>query len=78
MICPHDGSVSAINDTRWTADVAQHLGHGTLLDIRTDPHHAVARSRADDDSRDNEVRSFSIDMDKVHFFDVRSGVNLAP
>jgi multiple sugar transport system ATP-binding protein len=64
-------------ETRWTVDVTQHLGHGTLLDIRTGPHHAVARAGADDDSRDGEVRSFSIDTDKVHFFDVGSGVNLA-
>ena len=77
-VLPRSDNVSAVNGTRWTVDVTQHLGHGTLLDIRTGPHHAVARSGADDDSRDNEVRSFSIDMDKVHFFDVGSGVNLAP
>ena len=74
---PRGDGVSAINDTRWTVDVTQHLGHGTLLDIRTGPHHAVARSGADDDSRDDEVRSFTIDLDNAHFFDVASGVNLA-
>jgi len=76
-VLPRDGGVPTSNGTRWTVDVTQHLGHGTLLDIRTGPHHAVARSGADDDSRDNEERSFSIDMDKVHFFDISSGVNLA-
>jgi len=68
---PNDGS-------RWTVDVTQHLGHGTLLDIRNGPHRAVARSGADDDSRDDELRSFTIEMDKAHFFDAESGVNLAP
>jgi multiple sugar transport system ATP-binding protein len=57
--------------------VRQHLGHGTLLDIRNGPHRAVARSGADDDTLDDEVRSFAIDMDKAHFFDVASGLNLA-
>jgi multiple sugar transport system ATP-binding protein len=75
---PRGDNVSAINDTRWTVDVTQHLGHGTLLDIRNGPHRAVVRSGADDDSLGDELRSFTIDMHKAHFFDVATGVNLAP
>jgi hypothetical protein len=36
------------------------------------------RSGADDDSLGDELRSFTIDMHKAHFFDVATGVNLAP
>jgi multiple sugar transport system ATP-binding protein len=61
----------------WTVDVTQHLGHGTLLDLRTGPHHAVARSSAADDSQDGERRAFAIDMAHVHYFDLKSGANVA-
>jgi len=77
-IRPRDESGSVPPSSRWTVDVRQHLGHGTLLDIRSGPHRAVARSGADDDSLDDEPRSFEIEMGKVHFFDLATGLNLAP
>jgi multiple sugar transport system ATP-binding protein len=77
-VLPRDDRGYVLAGSSWTVDVRQHLGHGTLLDIRNGPHRAVARSSADDDSLDDELRSFTIDMDKAHFFDVATGENLAP
>jgi multiple sugar transport system ATP-binding protein len=62
---------------RFTIDVAQHLGHETLLDASRGPHRLVARVSAADDSQIGEVRAFLLDLDKMHLFDPDSGVNLA-
>jgi multiple sugar transport system ATP-binding protein len=75
-VLPRGDGASPSACAGWTVDVVQHLGHGTLLDIRNGRHHAVARSGADDDSHIDEVRNFGIEMDKTHFFDVDSGTNL--
>ena len=62
---------------RLTIDVAQHLGHETLLDASRGPHRLVARV-PDDDSQIGETRAFLVDLEKMHLFDPDSGVNLAP
>jgi multiple sugar transport system ATP-binding protein len=58
-------------------DVAQHLGHETLLDLSSGPHRVVARVSAADDSRIGEKRPFLFDPDQMHLFDLETGVNLA-
>jgi multiple sugar transport system ATP-binding protein len=62
---------------RLAIDVAQHLGHETLLDASRGPHRLVARVSPTDDSQIGETRAFLVDRDKMHLFDPDSGVNLA-
>jgi multiple sugar transport system ATP-binding protein len=62
---------------RFSIDVAQHLGHETLLDASRGPHRLVARVSAIDDSLIGETRAFLVDLDKIHLFDPDNGVNLA-
>jgi multiple sugar transport system ATP-binding protein len=62
---------------RLSIDVAQHLGHETLLDVSRGPHRFVARVPAGDDSRIGETRAFLVDLENMHLFDPDSGVNLA-
>jgi multiple sugar transport system ATP-binding protein len=57
--------------------VVQHLGNEMLLDIVAGPHRAIARAGAEVRVREGERRTFSIDMDRVHFFHPRTEVNLA-
>jgi multiple sugar transport system ATP-binding protein len=57
-------------------DVAQHLGHETLLDASYGPHRVVARVGAADDSRIGETRPFLFDPDHMHLFDPETGENL--
>ena len=63
---------------RLVIDVAQHLGHETLLDASRGPHRIVARVAAADDSKIGETRPFLYDIDKMHLFDADNGANLAP
>ncbi|MGO9421208.1 MAG: glycerol-3-phosphate ABC transporter ATP-binding protein, partial [Roseiarcus sp.] len=58
-------------------DVAQHLGHETLLDASSGPHRIVARVGASDDSRIGEKRPFLFDAERMHLFDQDTGANLA-
>src|SRR5208282_2794464 len=58
-------------------DVAQHLGHETLLDASSVPHRIVARVGASDDSRIGEKRPFLFDQDHMHLFDLDTGANLS-
>jgi hypothetical protein len=62
---------------RLAIDVAQHLGHKTLLDASRGPHRIVARVASADDSKIGETRPFLYDLDKMHLFDPDNGVNLA-
>jgi multiple sugar transport system ATP-binding protein len=62
---------------RLTIDVAQHLGHETLLDASRGPHRLVARVSPADDSKIGETRAFLVDLEKMHLFDPDNGVNLA-
>jgi len=62
---------------RLSIDVAQHLGHETLLDASRGPHRLVARVSATDDSNIGETRAFLLDLDRMHLFDLDSGANLA-
>ena len=57
-------------------DVAQHLGHETLLDASSGPHRIVARVGASDDSRIGERRPFLFDQEHMHLFDQDTGANL--
>ena len=61
----------------FTIDVAQHLGHEVLLDIVVGRHRAVTRVAPDDLAREGEQRPFEFDMDRVHFFDTRTGASIA-
>jgi multiple sugar transport system ATP-binding protein len=61
---------------RLAIDVAQHLGHETLLDASRGPHRIVARVSPADDSRIGETRPFLYDLDKMHLFDPDNGVRL--
>jgi multiple sugar transport system ATP-binding protein len=63
--------------TVFQVDVVQHLGNEMLLDIVAGPHRAIARAGAEVRVREGERRTFSIDMDRVHFFHPRTEVNLA-
>lgn len=62
---------------RLSIDVAQHLGHETLLDASRGPHRLVARVSASDDSKIGETRAFLLDLNQMHLFDSDSGANLA-
>ena len=57
-------------------DVAQHLGHETLLDASSGPHRIVARVGASDNSRIGERRPFLFDQEHMHLFDQDTGANL--
>jgi multiple sugar transport system ATP-binding protein len=61
----------------FAIDVAQHLGHETLLDASRGPHRIVARVAAADDSKIGETRPFLYDVERMHLFDSDSGANLA-
>jgi multiple sugar transport system ATP-binding protein len=63
--------------TVFQVEVVQHLGNEMLLDIVAGPHRAIARADAEARVRAGERRTFSIDMDRVHFFHPRTEVNLA-
>ena len=63
--------------TVFQVEVVQHLGNEMLLDIVAGPHRAIARADAEARVRDGERRTFSIDMDRAHFFHPRTEVNLA-
>ena len=60
----------------FSIDVAQHLGHETLLDASSGPHRVVARVSASDDSHIGERRPFHFDPDHMHLFDPDTGANL--
>jgi len=62
----------------FSIDVAQHLGHETLLDASSGPHRVVARVSASDDSHIGERRPFHFDPDHMHLFDPDTGANLFP
>jgi multiple sugar transport system ATP-binding protein len=55
----------------------QHLGNEMLLDMVAGPYRAIARADAEAQVREGERRTFSIDMERVHFFHPRTGINLA-
>ena len=57
-------------------DVAQHLGHETLLDASSGPHRIVARVSATDNSRIGEKRPFLFEPGLMHVFDPETGENL--
>jgi multiple sugar transport system ATP-binding protein len=57
-------------------EVAQHLGHETLLDASSGPHRVVARVGASDDSHIGETRPFLFDSDHMHIFDPETRANL--
>jgi multiple sugar transport system ATP-binding protein len=61
----------------FTIDVAQHLGHEVLLDIVAGPHRAVTRVTPADVPREGETRPFAFDMERVFFFDLETGANIA-
>ncbi|KJC34715.1 ABC transporter ATP-binding protein [Bradyrhizobium sp. LTSP857] len=58
-------------------DVSQHLGNETLLDLAEGSFRAIARVHPEEDAHAGESRRFRIDMDRAHFFDVNTGVNLS-
>ena len=72
--CPRE----AVADTglRLTVDVAQHLGHETLLDASSGRHRIVARTSGNDDIKAGETRNFLFDSDQMQLFDPESGANL--
>lgn len=69
-------AATAPGSMRFQVEVVQHLGHETLLDMVAGSHRAIARSSASEDARPGEWRAFTIDMEKVHFFDGATGRNL--
>ena len=71
---PRDGNPNGAHVL--SIEVAQHLGHETLLDASSGPHRVVARVGASDDSRVGEKRPFIFDQDHMHLFDSETGVNL--
>ena len=61
----------------FQVDVVQHLGNEMLLDLVAGSHRAIARAGAEARVREGERRTFSIDMDRAHFFHPRTEINLA-
>ena len=74
-IIPRTDATSA-GALSFRIEVVQHLGHETLLDMVAGSHRALARSTASEDAAVGESRAFSVDMDKVHFFDPATGQSL--
>ena len=61
----------------FQVDVVQHLGNEMLLDVTTGRHRAIARADAEARVGEGERRAFRIDMDRAHFFDPATGINLS-
>ena len=68
---------SGQHTSAFQVDVVQHLGNEMLLDVVAGPHRVIARAGAEARVREGERRTFSIDMDRAHFFHPRTEVNLA-
>ncbi len=61
---------------RFTVDVAQHLGHETLLDVRNNDKSAVVRVSPTEQYVIGETLGFDLDLDKIQFFDADTGANV--
>jgi len=61
---------------RFTVDVAQHLGHETLLDVRNNGRSAVVRVAPTEPYVIGETQGFDFDLDKIQFFDPETGANV--
>ena len=61
----------------FQVDVVQHLGNEMLLDLVAGSHRVIARADAEARVGEGERRTFSIDMDRAHFFHPRTEANLA-
>jgi multiple sugar transport system ATP-binding protein len=61
---------------RFTIDVAQRLGHETLLDVSNDDKSAVVRVAPTERFSLGETRDFEFDLEKIQFFDPATGVNV--
>jgi multiple sugar transport system ATP-binding protein len=61
---------------RMTIDVAQRLGHETLLDVSNDGKSAVVRVPPTERFSLGETRDFEFDLEKIQFFDPATGANV--
>jgi multiple sugar transport system ATP-binding protein len=61
---------------RFTIDVAQRLGHETLLDLSNDDKSAVVRVAPTERFSLGETRDFEFDLEKIQFFDPATGANV--
>jgi len=73
---PAPRDVDSSDAPLFSIEVAQHLGHETLLDASSGPHRVVARVGASDNSQIGEKRPFLFDRDHMHIFDSETGANL--
>jgi multiple sugar transport system ATP-binding protein len=61
---------------QFTIDVAQQLGHETLLDVSNAGKSAVVRVAPTERFSLGETREFELDLEKIQFFDPDTGVNV--
>jgi multiple sugar transport system ATP-binding protein len=61
---------------RFTIDVAQQLGHETLLDVSNARKSAVVRVAPTERFSLGETRDFELDLEKIQFFDPATGMNV--
>jgi multiple sugar transport system ATP-binding protein len=61
---------------RFTIDVAQRLGHETLLDVSNADKSAVVRVAPTERFSLGETRDFALDLGKIQFFDPETGANV--
>src|SRR5580704_657286 len=61
---------------RFTIDVAQQLGHETLLDVSNASKSAVVRVAPTERFSLGETRDFELDLEKIQFFDPATGMNV--
>ena len=61
---------------RFTIDVAQRLGHETLLDVSNNEKSAVVRVPPTERFSLGETRDFQFDLEKIQFFDPATGLNV--
>ena len=61
---------------RFTIDVAQQLGHETLLDVSNVSKSAVVRIAPIERFSLGETRDFELDLEKIQFFDPATGMNV--
>jgi multiple sugar transport system ATP-binding protein len=61
---------------RFTIDVAQRLGHETLLDVSNSDKSAVVRVAPTERFSLGEIRDFEFDLEEIQFFDPATGANV--
>ena len=66
-------SEAGLRNASFRVEVVQHLGHETLLDLRSGQHHGISRAGASEDVAPGETRFFKFQVEHMHLFDKTDG-----